>query len=154
MVDLRNSLGVWRLHIAERIPNMIELYFICIKIMKAPHFFYRRVEYSSQSLIFIMRFSSLIIGSTAWLVASVAAQGISKIPAAQWATGGNPTNLDMFYYAPPNLPPNSPVVVAVRRYRIHLAYQSMLKPLTDPLLPWIRHHVFQLYELHPCGQSI
>ncbi|KAF2432769.1 PHB depolymerase family esterase [Tothia fuscella] len=38
---------------------------------------------------------------------------MQKVPEAQWATGGNPTKLDMFYYAPSGLPPNAPIVVAI-----------------------------------------
>jgi len=48
------------------------------------------------------------------LAAAANAQSISKVNSRDWAVGGNPTNLDMFYYAPPSLPANSPIVVAVR----------------------------------------
>lgn len=59
-----------------------------------------------------MLFKSLV-ASALWLAASVQGQGLTKVNARDWAAGGNPTNLDMFYYAPPDLPPNSPIVVAI-----------------------------------------
>jgi hypothetical protein len=39
--------------------------------------------------------------------------GLTQVSPKEWASKGNPTKLDMFLYAPPNLPPNSPIVVAV-----------------------------------------
>jgi acetylxylan esterase len=64
-----------------------------------------------------MHFVNLFCSVTLWLTASVEGQkgggGLTKVSASEWAVGGNPTKLDMFYYAPPGLPPNSPIVVAV-----------------------------------------
>jgi hypothetical protein len=61
-----------------------------------------------------MWISAFLYTSAICLATFGAAQSTIKVQASAWAAGGNPTNLDMFYYAPPNLPPNSPLVVAVR----------------------------------------
>ncbi|QDS75324.1 hypothetical protein FKW77_001789 [Venturia effusa] len=60
-----------------------------------------------------MRLFALVFASATWLAISVLGQSTTKVPDAEWAAGGNPTKLDMFYYAPPGLPPKSPLVVAI-----------------------------------------
>jgi hypothetical protein len=61
---------------------------------------------------FDMVLAYLLFASALWLSICVNGQ-LTQISARDWASRGNPTNLDMFLHAPPTLPPNSPIVVAV-----------------------------------------
>jgi hypothetical protein len=91
---------------------------------------------------------------TAWLAASVEGQkGLTKINKSEWSKGGNHPKLDMFYYAPPSLPPNSPIVVAVRFLRVCL-YGSESDNTIDPLLLRVRFHVRELRQFYARGRPI
>jgi hypothetical protein len=59
----------------------------------------------------------------------------------------------MFYYAPPGLPPNSPLVVAVSRVSDHTQTGSLIS-YPDPLLFGQRSHVFKLGKLHASRKPI
>lgn len=81
-------------------------------------------------------------------------QSTTKVPDSAWATGGNPTKLDMFYYAPPDLPPNSPLVVAVNILPRQCAQELHLIEVPDPLLLRQRSNVFKLSKLYASRQPI